>query len=190
MDEKIVQEMLHELFSSLEVLDTQNAAILQFLKDKGIASEQELAPYLEQAGNASSVRWLAASVRMNHLLSSAFKTDEKKAEEKKAEQEPPKAKEESRDATAADNKSEEKGKETQAKEAQPKESQAKELQTKESQTKESQKETKSVSEATNQVAARGKRQPEEVKTNGGKETKQESEDAEDKDKKELNKNAA
>lgn len=180
MDEKIVQEMLHELFSSLEALDTQNAAILQFLKDKGIASEQELAPYLEQAGNASSVRWLAASVRMNHLLSSAFKTDEKKAEEKKAEQEPPKAKEESRDATAADNKSEEKGKETQAKEAQPKESQAKELQ----------KETKSVSEATNQVAARGKRQPEEVETNGGKETKQESEDAEDKDKKEMNRNAA
>jgi hypothetical protein len=50
-------------------LDTKCAAILQFLKDKGIANEDELAPYFEQAGNASSVRWRVTRVRINHLLS-------------------------------------------------------------------------------------------------------------------------
>ncbi len=73
MDPKIVQEILHELFTSLETLDTETSAIREFLKDKGIATDQELAPYLEQAGNASSVRWLAARVRIDHLLSSAMK---------------------------------------------------------------------------------------------------------------------
>ena len=73
MDQNIVQEILHELFASLEALDTQSSAIRQFLIDKGIAPEQELAPYLEQAGNASSVRWLAVRVRIDHLLSSAMK---------------------------------------------------------------------------------------------------------------------
>lgn len=77
MDENVVREMLHELFTSLEALETQSSAITQFLKDKGITTEEELAPYLERAGNASNVRWLAARVRMDYLLSSAMKTPEK-----------------------------------------------------------------------------------------------------------------
>lgn len=73
INEDIAQEILHELFSSLEAMETQSAAILQFLKDKGLASEQDLAPYFEQAGNASNVKWRAARVRIDHLLSSAIK---------------------------------------------------------------------------------------------------------------------
>jgi hypothetical protein len=176
MDEKIVQEMLHELFSSLEALDTQNAAILQFLKDKGIASDQDLAPYLEQAENASSVRWLATSVRMNHLLSSAIKADEKKAE--KAEKEDPKAKEESRDANAPDDKSTEKAK---ASAADKPEETGKDTQAKATE----QKETKKDSEATNQAAAKGKGEPEKVETSAGKDTKQDTEQNKD-----MKKNAA
>ncbi len=72
MDEQIVQEIVDEFFSSLEPLDTQSAALVQFLKAKGIASDEELAPFLEQAGNASNVRWLAARVRIKSLISSAL----------------------------------------------------------------------------------------------------------------------
>lgn len=78
MDEAIVQQIVDELFSALEPLDTQTDAVLQFLKAKGIASDEELAPYLEQAANASNVRWLAARVRIRSLISSAMKTEETK----------------------------------------------------------------------------------------------------------------
>jgi transposase len=107
MDEKIVQEMLHELFSSLEALETQNSAVLKFLKDKGIASDEELAPYLEQAGNASGVRWLATRVRMDYLLASAMKTAETDAQ-REAKQEPPQPAEHSRPTKEAADKPEQK----------------------------------------------------------------------------------
>jgi hypothetical protein len=82
MDEKIVEQILDELFSSFEDSETQSAAILLFLKDQGIATEEKLAPYFEQAGKASDVRWRAARVRMGALLASAMKTPEPVAEKK------------------------------------------------------------------------------------------------------------
>lgn len=85
MDSDIADELLNELFSAFETIDTQSGAILQFLKDKGMATDEQLAPYIEQAGNASNVRWRAARIRINSLLSSAAnKTEEtlvRKAEE-------------------------------------------------------------------------------------------------------------
>jgi hypothetical protein len=84
IDEKVVQEILDALFSSLEDLDTQSTAILQLLKDKGIANDAELASQLERAGNASSVRWRAARVRIDYLLSGAIKSAEQDAQKKKA----------------------------------------------------------------------------------------------------------
>ena len=104
MDENtnIVQEILHDLFSSLEALETQNTAILQFLKDKGIATDEELASHLEQAGNASSVRWRGVRVRADYLFASAVK-----AAEQAAEKESPKPAEGKQEAKAAAKQSDE-----------------------------------------------------------------------------------
>ena len=68
MNNEAMKEVLNELFSHLERLETQNEAILQFLKEKKRVTDKQLAPYLEQAGNASNVKWRAARVRINHLL--------------------------------------------------------------------------------------------------------------------------
>jgi hypothetical protein len=73
MDEEILQQIFDELLSSFEPLETQIAALAQFLKAKGIASDEELAPFLNQAGNASDVRWRAARARIRSLISSAMK---------------------------------------------------------------------------------------------------------------------
>jgi hypothetical protein len=81
MTNETTLEIFDHLFSLLEAQETQSAAMLQFIKDKGIGSDKELAPYLDQAGNASSVRWRAARVRINYLLSSTKAAE--KAEEKK-----------------------------------------------------------------------------------------------------------
>jgi hypothetical protein len=81
MTNETALEIFDHLFSLLEAQETQSAAMLQLIKDKGIASDKELAPYLDQAGNASSVRWRAARVRINYLLSSTKPAE--KGEEKK-----------------------------------------------------------------------------------------------------------
>ena len=82
MDEEIVKQILDELFSSFENSETQSAALLLFLKDQGIATEEKLAPYFEQAANTSEVRWRAARVRMGALLASALKAPEPSAEKR------------------------------------------------------------------------------------------------------------
>jgi hypothetical protein len=85
MDEEIVKQIVDELLSSLEPIETQSVAILQFLKAKGIASDEELAPFLDQAGNASNVRWRAVRVRTAALISNAMKPTEQPAQTEPAQ---------------------------------------------------------------------------------------------------------
>jgi len=99
-----VQEILHDVFSSLEALESQNTAILQFLKDKGIATDEELASHLEQAGKASSVRWRGVRVRADYLFASAIKAAEQAAE--KESPKPAETEQESKPATKQSDKKE------------------------------------------------------------------------------------
>lgn len=71
--EEAVKELVNDLLPTLQAADSRGVAILRLLKDKGIVSDDELAPYLEQAANASSVKERAARVRFEHLIASAIK---------------------------------------------------------------------------------------------------------------------
>ena len=87
MDPTVTEEILNDLIPSLEALETKSAAVLEFLKKEGIASDEKLAPYLEQAASASNVRWLAVRVRMERLLSPVEKApDDKGSAEKNIKQ--------------------------------------------------------------------------------------------------------
>jgi hypothetical protein len=63
-----LKEILSELFALLETQETNSTAVLQLLKDQGIASDEKLSTYLDQAGKASNVKWRAARMRMEYLL--------------------------------------------------------------------------------------------------------------------------
>lgn len=78
MDPKITQEILDDLIPSLEALEAKSSAVLEFLKREGIAGDEKLAPYLEQATSASNVRWLGVRVRIERLLSAAEKDSARK----------------------------------------------------------------------------------------------------------------
>ena len=107
-----VKEVFDELFTLLETLETNNAAVLQFLQDQGINAEK-LAPYLERASNASNVKMRAARKRMEYLLTpiqkEAATSDKEQGIEKQQEKEKREAKPEN--GAKAENESKGKGKE-------------------------------------------------------------------------------
>lgn len=86
MDSKIAEQILDELAPTFEAIESRSDAILHFLKDKGIADDEQLAPYLEQAAAASNVRWRALRVRMGRLFAMAEKSDEERTAKETAKQ--------------------------------------------------------------------------------------------------------
>ena len=73
MDGTAAEQLLDDLLYAMETLETRCAGILQFLKEENYATDEQLAPFMEQAANASNVRWRAARLRMTSLLHSAMK---------------------------------------------------------------------------------------------------------------------
>jgi hypothetical protein len=104
MDRNLADQLINELFPNFEALETRSAAILQFLKDKGLTTDEQFAPYLEKAGNGSNVKWLAARVRIGHLLSSIDKAkdDDKTAQPKAEPEAKPEAQEKAPDEKIAE----------------------------------------------------------------------------------------
>ena len=104
-----LKEILSELFALLETQETNSTAVLQLLKDQGIASDEKLSTYLDQAGKASNVKWRAARMRMEYLLTPIQKEtagSDKSQPEPKESQSPEavnKLKEDQRNNQAKDN---------------------------------------------------------------------------------------
>ena len=71
MSSEPAEAVLNEMLPYFEAIETQSAAIVRLLKDKKITDDKEFAEYLEQAGNASGIRWQAARLRMERLFASA-----------------------------------------------------------------------------------------------------------------------
>ena len=97
-----IKEILDELFSLLESLETQSLALTQFLKDEGIATDEKLAPYLDRAGNASSVKWRAARARMQYLLSPIAKQTKDEEKDKNKESGKPPTEKQSTEKSSVD----------------------------------------------------------------------------------------
>ena len=128
MDSAITDEILEELSLTLQRVESQSAAILELVKDKGIVKEEELTPYMERASAASSVRWRATRVRLERLLAGLEKSEQqsKEREHEKDEEKEKTASTESKSDTekkaegekkpeATDKKSEEKKSDTETK---------------------------------------------------------------------------
>ena len=119
-----LKEVLSELFALLETQETNSTAVLQLLKDQGIASDEKLSTYLDQAGRASNVKWRAARMRMEYLLTAVQKETEDKDKSKQAqpqEAQPPevanKAEEDKQKNQAEDNGNAKEEKQAEAKSA-------------------------------------------------------------------------
>ena len=119
-----LKEILSELFALLETQETNSTAVLQLLKDQGIASDEKLSTYLDQAGKASNVKWRAARMRMEYLLTPIQKetagSDKSKQPEPKESQPPEaanKSEEEQRNNQAKDNAKEKEQKQASTKSA-------------------------------------------------------------------------
>lgn len=103
--ENTIKEILDDLIPAMEAVEAQSTAVLRFLKENGIASEEQLRPYLEQGADTSNVKWRAVRVRMERLLNSAMEAVQKASEKTATSPEPRAAEEKTDQETTAPGKS-------------------------------------------------------------------------------------
>jgi len=87
IDSDVAQQFLDELLPVFESLEAQTNAILRLVKDSGMATDQDLAPYLQQAGDAAGVKWRAARLRFSRLLSLMERSEDQAADTRKQSKE-------------------------------------------------------------------------------------------------------
>jgi hypothetical protein len=87
VDQNDIDEILDVLLSHLEAAEVRSTALLQLLKHNGTVTDEQLAPYLEQASNASEIKSHAVRLRLKRILSSLMPDpDEEKKHDEAAAQ--------------------------------------------------------------------------------------------------------
>jgi hypothetical protein len=77
MDINVAEQVLDELFPALEAVETQSAAILQFLIDRGLATDEELTGSRRGTGLGSLQLRVPRTVRFSiRVVSSNRGTDD------------------------------------------------------------------------------------------------------------------
>lgn len=74
MSDNPAKDALYELLDYLEQVETRTGALLQFLRDNDIVTDENFAPYLKQASNATDIKSRAIHARFDFL----FNTDDAK----------------------------------------------------------------------------------------------------------------
>ena len=72
------EQVFEEMLPYLETLDAQIGGIIRLLKDKGIATSEEIAKYSLKGDDAANVKERGMRARVEHLFSSAVKRTENK----------------------------------------------------------------------------------------------------------------
>ncbi len=84
MDEKVIDELLDAILPMLASAESQSTAALQAVKQSGALTEEQLAPLIEQASNATEIKMRATRLRLKRVLTAAvsdFENDHKKKNE-------------------------------------------------------------------------------------------------------------
>lgn len=81
MDPKVIDEILDALLTPLETAESRSAALLELLRESGTIADEQLAPFLEQAENASEIKSRALRLRLKRILTSVIPQPEQSKKE-------------------------------------------------------------------------------------------------------------
>jgi hypothetical protein len=77
VDENVIDELLDALLSPLEAAEARSLALLQALMQARVLTEEQLAPFLKQAENASEIKARGLRIRLKRILSDVARDAER-----------------------------------------------------------------------------------------------------------------